>query len=658
MICVSNDAFGFFEYINNNIKNLDNNLNVENLYKSFSHPSLSSTYQQYPNYIPYNEAIQVFKLFDNLKDNQVARVYIVIQFFKYYLNKKDRNEKEIHKFISKVILDKSTMVNECYKYLKTISNRNCNINNIFFILDKIFKDKSRLEELRLTSSTEDLSESKSKFQNKSFIKNLELLLDLKSIQTNNTQVFIQYFQKFIDSHPPTSISQLYFYNLLYDTLSKMEDPNLTNLITTLQSYKPIIKGLFINNKRPYNEITIEEPLKSKKKLKPNVTTSANNDRKEIYLYNLLIQKIIGYILYTNKFLKWKIEYQPIDPKPKEKIVSSVDKRREIFLSTSLAIMSLASVSKRFHYNLGRVLEDIDWSTYKYDKFLTGQISFGKPFSLFQKPFTNIRYDTLIRTTPYEFIDYAFAQVENLIIVGDAINVKEGCSNNDYNIYDIGYTTFPPTYSFPFLTKLTVLGRATKCQSYKVETGGLYLIKYILSNTGCKIEEFTIINQQSLYLPDEFDTSIINNLLEYHSSTLKTVRLKYSCKAPQKHSFVSKMIELLEPFKTIHIELYQGKYKYKNPFIFQRLTFDRAEIKLRPSNKKNNNNNNDNNKKIKNNNNNNINNNNIQYDSIQKNKIFIDYSNTNVSGISTSINHFFNNFIPFEIKKNLNNRIIE
>ncbi|EFA84344.1 hypothetical protein PPL_03422 [Heterostelium album PN500] len=261
-------------------------------------------------------------------------------------------------------------------------------------------------------------------------------------------------------------------------------------------------------------------------------------------------KIIGYTLMADTFLQQDLLHE-----------TRVEDWKELMVEMSSVLFSLAMVSKQFFANVGRVLESIDWTRRFPNKYIKGQINYDKPFCLLKRVPSSIRYDALIRTTPYRLVSQAFSGVTSLTIVGDMLERAHIYGvDRDYklerdNLYDIDkciFVTYPPVGSMPNLTKLVVVGRAFQWQRSSAETGGLYLLKYLIANTRCKLEHFECIEQLSLNYQPEFDISVFQCLFDNHESTLRLFKLKRTIKRNER--YLTELNTIVETLKRYQLNL--------------------------------------------------------------------------------------------------------
>ncbi|EFA84350.1 hypothetical protein PPL_03428 [Heterostelium album PN500] len=296
-----------------------------------------------------------------------------------------------------------------------------------------------------------------------------------------------------------------------------------------------------------SEPTQQPPLKRQR-----VTPTLPQD-----CYDKIVQKIIGYTLMADTFLQ-----QDLLPE------TQTEEWKELMVELSGVLFSLALVSKQFFANVGRVLETLNWTRRFPNKYIKGQINYDRPFCMFKKVPSSIRYDALIRTTPYRLVDQVFNGVTSLTIVGDTLDwsyidgvdkAEELKNDNYYDIAKPNFVTYPPIGSMPNLTKLVVVGRAfTYRHKQQGETGGLYLLKYLIANTGCKLEQFECIEQLCLDYQPEFDISLFECLFDKHKSTIKLVKLKRTTK--KNRNYLTALEMLVEKLKS-----YQSKIKFKLEF---------------------------------------------------------------------------------------------
>ncbi|EFA84347.1 hypothetical protein PPL_03425 [Heterostelium album PN500] len=336
--------------------------------------------------------------------------------------------------------------------------------------------------------------------------------------------------------------QVSFFNyLILDNNKREKQSEITNFI----SHRKIIE-----NRDKSDSSQREQQSKSKAKQQQQQSSKIQRVT-PIITQDTIIREIIGYTLMAHTFL------QDLLPEKQSKIW------KQLMVEMSSILFSLALVSKQFFTNVGRVLESIDWTRRFPNKFIKGQINYDKPFCLFKKVPSSIRYDALIRTTPYQFVNQVFSGVTSLTIVGDMLQLDRTkgamCNDNYYDIAKPNFVTYPPVGSMPNLTKLVVVGRAFKyLYKHQSETGGLYLLKYLIANTGCKLEHFECIEQLSLDYQPEFDISVFQCLLVNHKSTLMLFKLKRT---------INKNIKQLTALNTIvrKLKRYQSKFKFKLEF---------------------------------------------------------------------------------------------
>ncbi|EGG18638.1 hypothetical protein DFA_04133 [Cavenderia fasciculata] len=380
--------------------------------------------------------------------NQVARVFIAIQFFIYYYYKKDKNVRQVNAFRDKLLNDPSSMVKACGPLL---------------------------EEYDIC--VEDQFESQ-------MTQYLDMMIQSGFVPADKRDEFIQQLK----------------------------------MITT-------------------------------RWIKSTITTKMN---------------IIGYTLMTDTFLKQNLF--------EEKDSWSVT---GLFDEMTTVLYRLATVSKQFHHNVGQVLERLDWAGQIPTQYLKGQINYGRPLCLFKQSPTTIRYDALIRTTPYHLIDDVFAKTESLTLVGAATHWssfsgagEEEMLKRNKDITKRLFCTFPSVGSMPNLTKLKVVGRSFKTHKQQQETGGQYLIRYLISNVGCQLEEFEIDGRISLK-DMRLDINILQYLFKHQKSSLKVIRLKYFVIRKIKEvKAIQQMIEYIKKGKlpSCSLELYSGDYqKRKDSF---------------------------------------------------------------------------------------------
>ncbi|EGG24864.1 hypothetical protein DFA_03109 [Cavenderia fasciculata] len=240
------------------------------------------------------------------------------------------------------------------------------------------------------------------------------------------------------------------------------------------------------------------------------------DEYEAQMTHAIDMMIIRYTIRTDQFLKQDL----LEDSDTETWMDLLDEMTTV-------LFRLAAVSKQFHHNVP----------------------------------TTIRLDALVRTTSFNLIDVAFEQTQSLTIVGATTdwNSYSGVDNEEVQknkeISRRLFCTFQAAGSMPNLKKLKVVGRAFKTHKQQAETGGQYYIWYIISNVGCKLEEFEIQGRVSLG-----DMGYDAELVEYLFKHLKVIRLKYTrIEKIAEARAIREMIHLIEREKlpSCRLELYYG-----------------------------------------------------------------------------------------------------
>ncbi|EGG16592.1 hypothetical protein DFA_09139 [Cavenderia fasciculata] len=473
-----------------------NNLGLEFLKNTLPSYNKKNEYYTHPillKFIPYNEAINLFDRFDRTS-NQVARVFIALQFFIYFYYKKDKNVRQVNAFRDKLLNDQSQMVKACG-----------------LLMEKYYicvKDKHE----------------------KQLIKALDMLIQMGHVPLSEREGFIQNFKNDDDYYSMDYIN-------FYDEEECEGDPE----------------------KLKYIKPKTSKSIKRQKKLPDMINPyTMNFQRLNGDTFNKIVQKIIGYTIKTDTFLKQ-------DLMPETKSQTWMDLLDEL----TTVLFRLATVSKQFHYNVGQVLDRIDWTRRFPNKCLKGQINYGRPLCLFKSVPTTMRYDALVRTTPFHLFDAALAKAQSLTIVGDVVECSLYGGDDDEETQTNKevtrrlFSTYPAYGSMPNLKKLKVVGRAFKTHKQQAQTGGQYLMWYIISNVGCKLEEFDIDSRISLEQMGN-DVQLVKYLFKHHKSSLKVVRLKYAViKKINEARPIREMIEFINKTKlpSTRLELYYGDGSY-------------------------------------------------------------------------------------------------
>ncbi|EFA84345.1 hypothetical protein PPL_03423 [Heterostelium album PN500] len=479
---ISSSDVNFYDDAINVLDMIDNKkLGVNDLIKLYPKPEKSNTFATHPyalKYIPYDDALKLFAEFENVT-NEVGRLFIALQFFIYFHNKKDKNIQELIAFCEKVEDDRSKLVRTCgpilFKYFKvSFFNIPADIDRLFDLFTKGRNTSNvvRLSEIRDFTTYRKYIENSNKFKYK--------------------------FNK--------------------------------------------------QDKQQQEEVEQQQPPLKRQRVTPTLPQDC---------FDKIVQKIIGYTLMADTFLQ-----QDLLPE------TQTEEWSQLMVELSGVLFSLALVSKQFFTNVGCVLETLNWTGRFPNKYIKGQINYDKQFCMFKKVPSSIRYEAIIRTTPYRLLDQVLRGVTSLTIVGDTLNWEcmggvdkefEMSYDNYYNIEKSIFVTYPPIGSMPNLTKLVVVGRAFKFSyKQKAETGGLYLLKYLIANTGCKLEHFECIEQLSLGHHPEYDLSFFQCLLEHHASTLKLFKLKRTVKNEPK--YLARLSTIVQKLKR-----YQSKHQFKLEF---------------------------------------------------------------------------------------------